>query len=214
MDFLPWNTASHYVLWVSGPPDRSIDQVSSHLIRLARNEALKPHHSILYFFCSTAATEKSIIIIFVLTLLYQFVSYSPPRQQKSVIKTFLERLLEEAHKWKPWHLNEEDPQFIAVNKITLKAPVDELWFALEAVLADEGKRELTIIIDGLDKIEHHQSKFIHGVRVLSSACRRKSRRSRLYLQANRKLRSEKYLNDLPCIEYNKERKGSPYATRF
>jgi hypothetical protein len=207
-DFQPWGLASHYMLWVCGPPDCSIDQASSHLLDLARNEALEQQHCILKFFCSTAATEDSIITVFICTLFFQFVSCSPLDKHKSAVKIFLEGLLEGAHKWRLGHFKGEDPQLIAVEEIVLKAPTDELWSALESVLADEQERSLTIIIDGLDKIENHQGEFIRGIRALVEHLQKKISKVKALFTSQPQDEIRQALDKLPYIEYNKERKGS------
>jgi hypothetical protein len=90
MDFEQWRSAScSQVLWLSGPPQCSIHQVSWYVVDLMKNKAADTQHSVLYFFCPTVRGGKSIVAIFVHTLLYQIVCCSPLDKKISVVRTFL-----------------------------------------------------------------------------------------------------------------------------
>src|SRR2546429_6074824 len=70
IDFEQWSSTSRsQVLWLSAPPEYSIHQVSSYIVDQVKIKALKTQHSVLYFFCSTAIWEKSIVTTFIHTLL-------------------------------------------------------------------------------------------------------------------------------------------------
>ncbi|KAH7111345.1 hypothetical protein B0J11DRAFT_447573, partial [Dendryphion nanum] len=199
MDFEKWNSDSHYVLWVSGPPDCNIHQVSSHLIGLAQ-------HSVLYFFCSTAEGQEPIATTFVRTLLYQFIYCSPLNKRKTIIQNFLQIILEGDLDWVSPHLIEKDHKIITVKDIVLKAPIDKLWFALRAVLTNEKERKLTIIVDGLDKVKQGQGEFVRRIRALIENLQTNISRIKALLTSRPRNQIREALDDIPNIEYDKERK--------
>jgi hypothetical protein len=100
-------------------------------VNLEKKATLKIEHIVLYFFYSSAFREDSIIDVFVYTLLYQIVRYLPMNKKKSIVKSFLYTLLEEAFKvvrapsWKMRDFKEEDPLGEKIKK-TLKALANEL----------------------------------------------------------------------------------------
>jgi ankyrin repeat domain-containing protein 50 len=98
-------------------------------------------------------------------------------------------------------------------KKILYAPTDQLWTALGAVLSYEQKRELSIIIDGLDKVEHQKDEFIRGVRAFIEYLQKRVSMVKALLISRPQAEIKDLFRGLPCIEYDKERKGSatPYV---
>src|SRR6266536_62369 len=99
MDFKQWSTTSYpQVLWLSGPPEYNIHQVSSYIVDQEKNRTLKTQHFVLYFFCSTAARKQPIVVIFIHILLGQIVSCSLINKRILIVRQFLYNLLEGAFK--------------------------------------------------------------------------------------------------------------------
>lgn len=220
MDFKQWHSAScSQVLWLSGPRQCSIHQVSSYIVDLMKNEASETQHSVLYFFCSTASRENSITTAFVHTLLYQVVCCSSLDKSISVVRNFLHTLVEAilrrepTSKPEPSHFKEEDSPDTTIKKI-LDAPIDELWHALKTILADEQKRELSIVIDGLDKVEYQKVEFIKGVRELITHLLKRTLKVKALLTSRPQAEIKEVFDGLPYIEYDKERKECLASLRF
>jgi hypothetical protein len=210
IDFEQWLSAScSQVLWLSGPLRCSIHQISSYIV----DKTSETQHSVLYFFCSTASKEKSIAVIFVHTLLYQIVCSSPLDKKLSVVRTFLHTLVEQVLKRDPTSDPElslfkvEDSLDTTMKKI-LNGPIGELWDALQTILADEYKQELSIIIDGLDKVEHQKVEFIKGVCEFIKHLQERNLTVKALLTSRPQAEIKEVLDGLPFIEYDKERKGS------
>jgi len=69
-DFSQWSSAEcSRVLWLSGLPERNIDQVSSYVVHQEKETALETDCFVLYFFCSSAIRRRSSVTDFVHTLL-------------------------------------------------------------------------------------------------------------------------------------------------
>ena len=87
-DFSQWSSAEcSRVLWLSGLPERNIDQVSSYIVHQEKEKkrALKTDRFVLYFFCSSAIRRRSSVVDLIHTLLGQIVYYSPMDKRISVI---------------------------------------------------------------------------------------------------------------------------------
>jgi hypothetical protein len=214
MDFRQWSTAScPQVLWLSGPPECDIHQVSSYIVDQEKNRASKTQYFVLYFFCSTAARKEPIIVIFIHTLLDQIIRCSPENKRILVVRRFLHSLLEGAFKkgrapnWERRGFNEKDSPDTNIEKI-LNAPADELWAALEAVLGDEEQRGLSVVVDGLDKVEHQQGELIRGVRAFVKHLQQRTSKVKILLTSRPLAEIKELFDGLPCIEHDRERKGS------
>lgn len=210
LDFKQWNNPRcSQVLWLSGPPERNIDQVSSYIVDLEEKTALKTEHIVLYFFCSSVSTNESIVDVFFHTLLYEIVRYLPMNEKTTVVKSFLLTLHEQAFKtatspsWKTRQLNEEDPPDKKIKKL-LKAPTNQLCAALEAALGYLHKREISIIVDGLDK---KKIELIMGVRAFIKCLQQRTPKAKILLTSRAQAEIKEVLSEFPCIEYDKERKG-------
>ena len=217
IDFAEWRSASgSQVLWLSGLPERNIHQVSSYIVDQEKNKVLKTQHSILCFFCSAAIRKDSIITVFVHTLLYQTVCYSPRDKGILIIRSFLHGLLEEtlnietASNWKQV-FKEDDTLYANIKKI-LNAPAYALWTALEAALSKELQQELWVVVDGLDEVKHQKDEFIKGVCGFVEHLLNKTLKFKALLTSRPHAKINEVLRKVLCIEYDKERKGlaSPY----
>jgi ankyrin repeat domain-containing protein 50 len=212
-DFEDWSsTTCSQVLWLSEPPECSIDRVSSYEIDVEKKKASETQKFVLYFFCSTADT-KNPIVSFIHSLLYQIICCSSSNENAPIVKAFLRTLLdvilgkERAFNKKLRHFGEGDCPSAIIKNI-LDANTDGLWSALRAALDNEHARELSIIIDGLDKVEHQKVEFIREVRELIEYLRERTSKVKALLTSRPEARIKEALDGLPCIEYDKERKGS------
>jgi hypothetical protein len=210
MDFVQWDSANcSQVLWLSGPPKCNIHQVSSYIVK---EKALKIEYYILHFFCSTAVGGKSIVSLFVHTLLYQIVSCSPMDKKISIVRNFLHSHADSIFEKDSNQLFDNFPEMWL--KRILDAPTDdELWTALKAVLAKELERELFLVVDGLDKVQYEKREFINGVRVFVEHLQQRTAKVKILLTSRPQDEIKEILDGLPCIEYDKERKGL-IAPRF
>jgi hypothetical protein len=212
IDFKQWDTSSSsQVLWLSGPPKCSIHQVASYIVD-QKNGGLEKQNIVLYFFCSTAITENRIVVVFVHTLLCQLVSGSQINKKTSIIREFLHGLLGEflkhngASKWKRRGFKEEDSLDGKIKKI-LDAPASELLAALGTVLGGGQQQQLLVVIDGLDKAGHQKDELIRGGRAFIEHLQKSTSHVKALLTSLPQTEIKELLNGLPCIEYDKERKG-------
>ena len=211
MDFKQWSSATcSQTLWLSGPPKCSIRRVSSYVVDVEKEKASEVQRYVLYFFCSTADTRESIVVSFVHTLLYQVICYSPPNEKAQIAKTFLCNLLDAILRKQAFDTKlrvfrgGDCPS--AIIKSMLDAGTDGLWRALGAVL-DEHVRELSMVIDGLDEVEHQKVEFTNGVRALIAYLQERTLKFKALLTSRPEADIKKVLGGLPYIEYDKERKG-------
>jgi len=217
IDFAQWKSAScSQALWLSGPPECRIHQVSSSIVNRAKESALTKEHCVLHFFCSTTVREKSVVSVFVQTLLYQIIC-SSPMDKKLIIRNFLKTLVEiilekeGASNWEPARF-EGSPEILL--KRILNASADGLWTALKAVLSDDPGRELLIVVDGLDKVQHQKCEFSKAIREFVAHLLERTSKVKALLTSRPQAEIKEVLEGLPCIEYDKERKGlvAPYIS--
>ena len=215
IDYKKWDSASGcQMLWISGPPECNISQISSYVVDQEKNRAeksrtLKREHLVLFFFYSSEITKGSVAVY---TILNQIVHCSPMEKRIPIIQRFLHSLLEQAFKkeegcsWKQRGFKEEDSPHENIKRL-LNASVDELWAALRAVLSCEQDRELSIIVDGLEHIEHQRDKFIGGVRSFIEHLRQRTPKIKILLTSRPLVEIKELFNGLPSIEHDRERKG-------
>ena len=92
-------------------------------------------------------------------------------------------------------------------KEILKTPSSKYWGALREVLDIEREQELSLIVDGLDKIEHQKDEFIQGFCVFVEYLRGRPSATRVLLTSQSQAGIKEILGQLPAIEYDRERKG-------
>ena len=207
IDFARWNSAKRSrVLWLSGLPERKIHQVSSYIVGQEKNTALKTEHFVLYFFFSTVAGRTSSVAYFVHTLLKQMVCCLPLDKGILIIRSFLHSLLErfkEAPELREQGFKAKDLSGENIRKI-LDAPANELLTALMVALGDDEQRSLSVVVDGLDKVEHQRDGFIKGLRAFVEHLQQ---RVKILLTSRPQTDIKEAFDGLLCIEYDKERKG-------
>lgn len=207
IDFKKWSNSSEYqVLWLSGPLDRELDQVSSYIVDLEKKTSSRTEQIVLYFLCSSAARKRSAVTFFIYTLLHQILYCSPTQAKKAAIaKTFLHSLREEIlengnfEQYRSNGIPDDKPL-----KKLLKAPANAPWAALEEVLQGQS---FTIIVDGLDDIgdKGFMKEFCEPIRLL----RKKKATVKALLTGGPSANIKDLLDGIryTCIEYDKERKG-------
>lgn len=218
-DFEQWNNSgSSRILWLTGPLECGIRKAASHILYQEMNKAPKTQRCVLYYFCSTAVVGKSSLITFIATLVRQLVSWSPEDSQKSIAQTFLRSLLSDIVKTDPpngilrYFSGDSDSHI----KNLLRAPVDSLWSALWAIMPRGQSPELSIVIDGIEHVREQRKEFIQGIRSIVEDLKRTSK-MKILLTSGLEADTTEIFNDLPRIEYDKERKGwlnptCPYKT--
>ena len=212
IDFEKWHyTKRSDVLWLSGPAECHISDASSCIVDLFKGKPLQTQHLVLYFFCSTASAKTPIAVTFVSTVLYQLACRLPQLKGK-VTSVFLHSLLDTILSDEPFsdpglsRFKKNDSAETTVGKI-LKASSSEYWRALRAVLGIEQEKELSLIIDGLDKVEHQKDKFIRELYVFIGYLRERRSTARVLLTSRPQAKIKEILGQLPSIEYDRERKG-------
>ena len=213
MDFHQWRSANgmRKVLWLSGPAECRISDASSHIVDLAKETFPEGQHSVLYFFCSTAPMRIPIAITFVSTIVRQIV-HCTPRLKLEIINSFLRTLLdtvleEETHSNPKVPLfNADDSAEAMVEKI-LKASSDAYWSALRAITDIGQEKGLSLIIDGLDKIEDQKSEFIQKLLLFIEHLEERPSTTRVLLTSRPQAELKEILGRRPSIEYDRERKG-------
>ncbi|KAF8540115.1 hypothetical protein BDD12DRAFT_777518, partial [Trichophaea hybrida] len=211
-DFIQWESGVAPVLWLSGPTDRNINQVSSHIVRLAMDAISESPHFVLYFFCSTIVRRRSSVTVLIHTLLYQFICYLPRDRRRAIIKAFLRTLLDSIFIREPSRFKDED--CVDTVKKILDASNSELWDALKAALDAEPERKLTIIIDGLDRVEDQKPEFIRGLRTFVEYLLERPLKPKALLTSRPQDDVRDILDNLLCIEHDKERKECLNTLRF
>ncbi|KAH8696888.1 hypothetical protein GQ44DRAFT_633885, partial [Phaeosphaeriaceae sp. PMI808] len=135
-----------------------------------------------------------------------------------IIRRFLHSLLDEAFKpdadptWEQRQYNKEDPPQANIKTI-LNGPANELLTALGAVLRKE-QRSLSLVVDGLDKVEHQREDFIKGVRTFINRLQQQTSKVKILLTSQPLAKIKDLLDGLPCIEHDRERKECLASLRF
>jgi hypothetical protein len=195
-----------HVLWLSGPPERKIQQVSAYIIH---KHALKTERRMLYFSCSAAARQELIVTCFIQTLLYQFLRCSLVDKQTPIVRGFLDTVVEAIIQR---HTGKQLAQFLEGNseveliKNILDRTTEELWTALEKVLAGEQERQLLIVVDGLDRIQHGKHEFIKGVGAFVEHLQRQNPMAKILLTSKPEDEIKEVFDGFQRVMYDEERK--------
>jgi hypothetical protein len=217
-DFVQWSSTNYsQALWLSGPPERNIHQVSSYIVDQEKNRVMNTQRLVLYFFCSAPIGRRPIVAVFIRTLLSQIICSSPTDKRISIVRSFLRSLHAGIFKkggappWEELDLRKGDSPDKNIEKI-FQGPPNKLWAALRAVLADEKQQELLVVVDGLDKVEDQKVEFLEGVREFATHLLKETSKAKILLTSRPQAETKEVLNGLPCIEYDKERIGwsTPY----
>jgi len=202
-DFTQWESnKSSQAFWLSGPDHCGMTEVSSHIIA-AKERAVQPNSSVLYFFCSTATTTRgSISTVFAHTLLHQIVRSSSADKAKPIATTFLKSLLGENLLRFKGNLS---PSTLV--ETILDAPDRELHRALLEAIKKADIQELLVIIDGIDITAQEEVVFVQNIYSLVRHTMHTSPKSKALITSSQNSDLQNTLGRLPYIEYDKERKG-------
>jgi hypothetical protein len=203
IDYKDWiSEDGPQVLWLSGPPNYGMTGVSSHIINVAK-KTVSAEGAVWFFFCSAATSGSSIAVAFIHTILYQIISCSSEGKAQSIATGFLRTLLLDRFRHGRQHLQESHYSGQTVKDI-LAAPDGALWEALNAVVSMIEVRELSLIIDGFDKIGPEGAKCI--IR-LCLHLMETTQKLKALLTSRQNSELSKISYGMRCIEYDKERKG-------
>lgn len=212
MDYDHWRSSDRsQVLWLCGPPECRIRDVSSHIVDLVEKDS-EAQHAVIYFFCSAAVGLRSVAPIFAQALLRQIINRFPPQKQMEANSAFLRTLVDKISEKRPG-TNPELP-FRAGDHLSKKISKildvsgSEIWDALKAVLRFERRQAIFLIIDGLDKIRHQKDEFIRELLAFIRHLQETFCTVKAMLTSRPQADIKVILGRLPRIEYDKERKSS------
>jgi len=216
MDFEQWRSGNSQVLWLTGPPECGIHQAPSHIVDLIRSEDSEKQPIVLYFFCSTASGAKSVAAAFIYALLRQVANYLSPLKRKSFITAFLSVLLDALISKDSnidadfWRLKKDCSPELTIRKILDELSGNDHWhsIAIKQLLQIGQAQGLTIIIDGLDEARDQKTDFIKEICSLIAYLKKQTYKFKVLLTSQPQTEIKVFLEDLPCIEYDVERKGS------
>ena len=217
MDFERWQSTKAgdaEVLWLSGPPGRDISGAASHVVDQAKKTYSGAQHSVLYFFCATAPTRIPVATAFACTIVCQLASCSL-KLKETMATMFLQTLLDEIlrDESRPYAteslFNVGDSVEVVVKKILKESSSGACWSALRAVVDSDPEQGLSIIIDGLHKAGHQDYKFVRELDQFIDHLRERpsSSTTKVLLTSGPQAEVKGILDRLPCIEYDRERKG-------
>ena len=212
MDFERWQrTTGSEVLWLSGPAECHISDASSYVVDLVKERPSQTQHLVLYFFCSTASAQALLAATFVSTIIHQLASRIPQLTGKIItvfLRTLLDTILRDGLLSDPGRSRfKTNDSAEATMKNILKTPSSGYWGALREVLDIEREQELSLIIDGLDKVEHQKDNFIQELCAFVEHLRGRPSTTRVLLTSQPQAGMKEMLGQLPSIEYDRERKG-------
>jgi len=210
IDFTQWESDENWqALWLSGPHDRGMKEVSSHIIEATKEKAIQPNSSVLYFFCSTATrAQGSIATVFAHTLLHQIVCSSSADKAKTIATTFLRSLLEEHIRQRRLSRFKKGDSLPTSVKDILNVPDNELHRALVEATKAAKIQDLSIIIDGIDIILQEKV-FVQNIYLFVKDMISAAPKFKALFTTLQNVDLQEMLGRLPCtcIEYDKERKG-------
>ena len=215
MDFEQWRstTASGVkVLWLSGPAECQISGASSCIVDLAKKTYAGVRHSVLYFFCSTVPAGVPVITSFACTIVHQLASCSPQLKEKVVstfLRTLVDNILGMQSRSEPERspFKADDSMEEVVKKALALSSRDAYWGALRVVTDIAREYGLSLIIDGLDRAEQQEYEFIRKLGWFVEHLRERPATTRVLLTSRPQAEIKDILGRLPCIEYDRERKG-------
>jgi hypothetical protein len=204
MDFMDWeSTNGSQVLWLFGPRDRGITEVASHLVGLANEKVSQTKGAVFYFFCSAAEIESSVATTFTSSFLRHILNGSGELQAKSIATTFVSTLLLKILYRDSSRFHKGDSSITNVKKI-LKASGGELLEALTEAIGDLKEIQyMSFIIDRIDRLGKEGVSFVN--RYLEKT--KETPECKAFITSLLVSDIKELVNWLPCIEYDKERKG-------
>ena len=200
-----WSAKGSRALWLSGPAECDISDASSYIVGCAKETSAEAQHSALYFFCSTLTAEDPAVATFASTIVRQLF-YCFPQLKEQVTKVFLRTLVKTI-------LSEDNPKqssfklgdsVEAIVKKLLQVSNEGYWSALKAVMGLGRNQGLFLVIDGLDNAGHE---FTLGVQLFIESLQGFPSTTKVLLTSRPQADINEILSGIPCVEYDKERKG-------
>ncbi|KAF8535368.1 hypothetical protein BDD12DRAFT_893133 [Trichophaea hybrida] len=210
IDYKDWQSPDGpQVLWLSGPPNCGMTGVASHTTDHAKR-SVSTQGNVWYFFCSAASSGSSIAAAFIHTLLHQIIACSSEAKAQSIANAFLGTLLLDRSHYGRQHLEEIDSSNQTVKDI-LEAQDGVLWEAFNAVVGMIEIQELSLIIDGFDKVGPVGAKCIEN---LCLHLMETTQKFKALLTSRPSSELNKISYGMLCIEYDKERKECLHSLHF
>jgi hypothetical protein len=205
IDFKDWeSTDNPQVLWLFGPSDRGMTDVSLHLAR--ERTSRKEEGPVFYFFCSAVERESMVPNTFTHSFLRHILNCSRDDQAKSITTSFLGSLLRNILHREPSRFQKEDPPGTTVKKI-LNASNGELLEALTEAVSDiTDIQEASIIIDGIHKLGKEGAYFLK----IFCAHMKTTPKFKVLLTCSMDPDIKRIIDSVSSIEYDKERQGLDY----
>ena len=200
-----WSAKGSRALWLSGPAECENSDASSCIVGLAKETSADAQHSALYFFCSTLGRGDPFVVTFVSTIIHQLVCFFPQLKEQVTrvfLRTLVKAILSDGNPQQP-NFKLGDSAGATVKKI-LQASSEGYWSALKAVMGLERKQGLFLVIDGLDRAGHE---FTQGVQLLIESLQGCPSTIKVLLTSRPQADIKEILSGIPCVEYDKERKG-------
>ena len=205
IDFKEWSSVdSAPVLWITGPPQCRLHQIASHIMDRLNATTSNTSRSILYFFAGKQSSTHSAIQAF----LRQFLLGVPGPRQKEAITEFLRTVVDAVPGKKEWKREPKNRRLAptTIPELLNSAEDDVLWKAFQNVLEIEQGLELLIVVDD---ITHEMKEFIRSLLSLVNYLLARQWKVKALLTSLPESKMKPQLpNQVICIEYDAERKGS------
>jgi len=208
IDFKEWSSVdSAPVLWISGPPQCRLHQIASHIIDRP-NTTTSNTRLVLYFFAAKQSSAHSVVLAF----LRQFLLSVPGPRQKEVITKFLHIIVDTAFGIEESTRKPKRSCLIpaTIPELLNVAADNVLWKAFQNVLDIERGLDLLIVVD----VTHEMKKYIGSLLSLVNHLLARQLKVKALLTSLPESEIKAQLQDqVICIEYDAERKGSTVILR-
>lgn len=215
VDFQHWETVpGSQILLIYGPPGRNLHRVSSYI---ANESSLKKQRDVLFHSCLSESSGKRAVSRLTCALFYQLICQSSKDRQKTIIEKFINILVKRIYQVEENYYTELEI-FKKSSEIWLRKILDTstqaLWTALMAVLIKEPRREILVVIDGLEKVQDETREFINNLQVFVDHVRQRQLNIKVLLTSRPQADIQEAFDDLPSIEHDKERRGNSCALSY
>jgi len=172
-------------------------EVSAHI---AKRQASRTDGAVFYFSCSM---ESPVATTFAHSVLRHILNGSDHRQAKLITNTFLSTLLLKILERDQSRFQDDDSSIMTVEKILNASDGELLGALIKTVVKIKHIQDTPIIIDGIDKIGQDGALFIRNFCSQMIA----SPKFKVLLTCRPDPDIKTLVSGVPCIEYDKERKG-------
>ena len=156
------------------------------------------------FLWTLSPIDQEPVVVFVHTLLHQLICSSLQEKIKEIFENSPHYLFEATFNEKTLRLNETESPPGTIGRF-LDAAADSLWVGLRTLLADKRERELLVVVDKLDGIEHRRVGFIRELHSFIAHFQRFIQGLKPSSRADCNLRSKRCV--MGCCILNMIRKG-------